>query len=428
MGVPSNELDNPQNFGERSGSTISLNKLDRQITSYEKVVELLSHDATYQKDVSLGKRIGFYKLGKELGSGNFSKVKLGLHVLTKEKVAVKIMDKSKMDQKSQKLLQREIENMDVMHHPNIVRLFELVETFSKIYLSMEFAGGGELYHYVIQNNCLPEDEAKRLFAQVLSAVIHMHENGIIHRDIKAENVFFAAPNWVKLGDFGFSTEITPGEMLNTFCGSPPYAAPELFKDKSYQGDFVDIWALGILLYFMVVGNTPFRGESVAELKKQILNGYFTFPETASPFFQDLVNGILKQDPITRYSLIDVQNHYWLSKEHFPVEFEKYSLTPSEQELAEKEDVRAIWTTLHSLGISAEMMTEASSKGVRSAIVGTYRIILCQVQSKDEQMKKDLLAKNMAQKLEEEKNLQQQNGVSLKRKQLMKRTSKLCTIL
>lgn len=210
-------------------------------------------------------------------------------------------------------------------------------------------------------------------------------------------------------------------MLNTFCGSPPYAAPELFKDTSYLGDYVDIWALGILLYFMVVGNTPFRGETVSELKKQILEGFFSIPDFVTPFCQDLINGVLKQDPTARYSLLDVQNHYWLGKEHFPTEFEKYSLVPSEEEMSTKPEVKDVWNTLHSYGISPEMMKDAAAKGARSSVVGTFRIVLYQIQSKIEEQRKNLLAENMAQQ-------EAAADILTSKKSLTKRTSKLCTIL
>lgn len=172
---------------------------------------------------------------------------------------------------------------------------------------------------------------------------------------------------------------------------------------------------------MVVGNTPFRGETVSELKKQILEGFFTVPDFVSPFCQDLINGVLKSDPLARYSLLDMQNHYWLGKEHFPQEYEKYSLVPSEEEMTSKPEMKDVWNTLHNYGVSPEMIKEAATKGVRSSIVGSYRIVLYQVQSKIEEERKNLLAENMAQQ-------ESANNVLTEKRSLTKRTSKLCTIL
>uniref|UniRef100_A0A914RTL8 Protein kinase domain-containing protein n=1 Tax=Parascaris equorum TaxID=6256 RepID=A0A914RTL8_PAREQ len=135
------------------------------------------------------------------------------------------MEKAKMDQKAQRLLAREIKSMEDLHHPNIIRLFECVETISRTFLMMEYAGGGELYAFVQERGKLSEDDAKPLYAQIVAAVVHM----------VAENVIFAHPGWVKLADFGFSCQVENGAYLSTFCGSPPYAAPELFQDKDYSG-------------------------------------------------------------------------------------------------------------------------------------------------------------------------------------------------
>ncbi|KAK6052702.1 hypothetical protein COOONC_09792 [Cooperia oncophora] len=140
------------------------------------------------------------------------------------------MDRTKMDTKAQRLLEREIKAMERMHHPNIIRLFECVETLTRTHLVLEYAGGGELYAYVHERGKLTENEAKPLFAQIVAAVAHMHKNNLVHRDIKAENIMFSAPGVVKLVDFGFSCMLpSAAEQLKTFCGSPPYAAPELFR-------------------------------------------------------------------------------------------------------------------------------------------------------------------------------------------------------
>ncbi|CAL4124842.1 unnamed protein product, partial [Meganyctiphanes norvegica] len=187
----------------RSVSSITGEEDDR--TPYERILYGLHHDQRWVKEITLGRRVGFYRFRGELGQGNFSTVRLAYHQLTRDKVAVKVIDKSKLDQKTQRMLAREIANMDLVAHPNIIRLFEVVETLSRIHLVMEFAPGGELFNKITADGRLSERDAQSTFQQILSAVSYLHGLNIIHRDIKAENVFLAGPGVVKLGDFGFST-------------------------------------------------------------------------------------------------------------------------------------------------------------------------------------------------------------------------------
>ncbi|VDM66635.1 unnamed protein product, partial [Strongylus vulgaris] len=195
-----------------------------------------------------------------------------------------------------------------------------VETLTRTHLILEYAGGGELYAYVHERGKLTDAEAKPLFAQVVAAVSHMfsmsreyplqHKKNIVHRDIKAENIMFSAPGVVKLVDFGFSCMVPSAqEQLTTFCGSPPYAAPELFRDQSYIGSMVDIWALGVLLHFMLVGITPFRGESVPELKSAILQGTFSLPMYLEHSSRMLIESMLSMEPYKRPKIDDIKDGY-----------------------------------------------------------------------------------------------------------------------
>ncbi|XP_021926277.1 serine/threonine-protein kinase NIM1-like isoform X2 [Zootermopsis nevadensis] len=302
-------------------------------TPYQRLLHSLHHDQRWLTEVSLGKRVGFYRFQGELGSGNFSQVKMAIHQLTKERVAVKILDKAKLDQKTRRMLAKEIGTMEYMHHPNIIRLYEVVETYSKIHLVMEYASGGELFNKITTTGRIAENDAKKLFAQVVSAVQFMHDHNFVHRDIKAENVFYAAPGLVKLGDFGFSTQLTDGsgQKLNTFCGSPPYAAPELFRDEMYLGAPVDIWALGVLLYFMVTAQMPFKAPTVAVLKKHVLEGTFSVPGHVSFQCRKMIEGILKKEPRERLTLQEICNSVWLKGITFPLTpgaSDSYSLSPN----------------------------------------------------------------------------------------------------
>ncbi|CAG5117771.1 unnamed protein product [Candidula unifasciata] len=363
------------------GNTTISSDDTQQATPFERLSLTLSNDQRVIKEISLGRRIAFYRIRGEIGAGNFSQVKLGIHALTKDKVAIKILDKTKLDQKTQRLLSREITSMERLHHPNIIRLYEVVETLAKLHIIMEFAGGGELFTKISNEGRLPEADAKCIFAQLVAAVEHMHDNNIIHRDLKAENVFYASPRWIKVGDFGFSTISRASDTLNTFCGSPPYAAPELFKDENYCGAFVDIWAMGILLYFMVTGLMPFRAETVARLKKCILDGSYTVPTYVSDSCVFLIRSILRHIPHDRLTIAEIKRSEWLTGQDFPGPLEPYNLNPSQESSvinAEEQEARAI---LSDLGIKDEHFKQASIKDSRSSITGTYRIVLHRVQKK-----------------------------------------------
>lgn len=201
---------------------------------------------------------------------------------------------------------------------------------------------------------------------------------IIHRDLKAENVFYAGPKLVKLGDFGFSTISRSDEMLNTFCGSPPYAAPELFKDESYYGLYVDVWAMGILLYFMCTGIMPFRADTVAKLKKSILEGQFTIPSYVSDSGQFLIRGILRLVPQDRFTMNELSRSEWLTDVDFPEAHEPYSLNLGDDGACMGESENEAHKILGDLGINKEHYKSGGFRDSRSSITGTYRIILHKV--------------------------------------------------
>ncbi|XP_053334314.1 serine/threonine-protein kinase MARK2 isoform X13 [Clarias gariepinus] len=246
--------------------------------------------------------IGKYRLLKTIGKGNFAKVKLARHVLTGKEVAVKIIDKTQLNSSSLQKLFREVRIMKLLNHPNIVKLFEEIETEKTLYLVMEYASGGEVFDYLVAHGRMKEKEARAKFRQIVSAVQYCHQKFIVHRDLKAENLLLDADMNIKIADFGFSNEFTLGNKLDTFCGSPPYAAPELFQGKKYDGPEVDVWSLGVILYTLVSGSLPFDGQNLKELRERVLRGKYRIPFYMSTDCENLLKKFLILNPTKRGSL------------------------------------------------------------------------------------------------------------------------------
>jgi serine/threonine-protein kinase NIM1 len=224
------------------------------------------------------------------------------------------VDRSKLDCRAIRMLSREIEILETLQngHPNILKLFEVIETLGKVNLITEYVRGGELYDRISERGPLSEPDAIKIFKQVCLAIQYIHKSGYCHRDIKAENILMVSDTKIKLADFGFSTVSAKYQPLTTFCGSPPYAAPELFTDDHYVGGFADIWALGILLFFCVVGNMPFQLSSVPQLRMAILNGSYTISSVLSLPCCRLIQRILVHVPARRPTIEQILGSQWLS--------------------------------------------------------------------------------------------------------------------
>ncbi|XP_053357230.1 serine/threonine-protein kinase MARK2 isoform X9 [Clarias gariepinus] len=267
--------------------------------------------------------IGNYRLLKTIGKGNFAKVKLAKHVLTGKEVAVKIIDKTQLNSSSLQKLFREVRIMKLLNHPNIVKLFEVIETEKTLYLVMEYASGGEVFDYLVAHGRMKEKEARAKFRQIVSAVQYCHQKCIVHRDLKAENLLLDADMNIKIADFGFSNEFTVGNKLDTFCGSPPYAAPELFQGKKYDGPEVDVWSLGVILYTLVSGSLPFDGQNLKELRERVLRGKYRIPFYMSTDCENLLKKFLILNPTKRGSLEQIMKDHWMNVGHEDEELKPY---------------------------------------------------------------------------------------------------------
>uniref|UniRef100_A0A0N5AJ25 non-specific serine/threonine protein kinase n=1 Tax=Syphacia muris TaxID=451379 RepID=A0A0N5AJ25_9BILA len=260
----------------------------------------------FRRIISLRKQVGLYDICKAIGKGNFAIVRVAKHIVAKCKVAVKIVDKAQISQENLAKIEREIRILKTLDHPHIIKLYQVMRTEQFIYIVTEYARNGELV--LAAHGKLPEDESRKYFQQIVSAVAYCHHRGIVHRDIKAENILLDKNNDVKLIDFGFSNIQQPKVLMSTWCGSPPYAAPELLLGKVYDGTKADIWSLGVVLFIMVTGGFPFAGEDVEKLKNAVIAGHLRIPFWVAPDCCDLLRKMIVVYPERRINIDSVAQH------------------------------------------------------------------------------------------------------------------------
>ncbi|KAH9081384.1 hypothetical protein LEN26_021315 [Aphanomyces euteiches] len=287
----------------------------------ERIVKLKSLGTSSERDrlvkaLKTNSSMDMYQLGPVIGNGRFGKVRKATHRLSREAVAMKIYNKAQAKTDDQiPRIQKEIDIMKEIDHPNIVRLYEILETNDYIVIAMELCEGEDMAKYIARRSRLKEDVARRIFQQIVDAISYIHRKSIVHRDIKPENIYIldhpTSPT-VKILDFGLgSTEST----LSAFCGTPAFMAPEIIFQEAYDGKPVDAWSLGVLLYLMTVGKIPFDAKSTQSLYQKILAGEFALPTTLSLELQDLIRQVLVVDSTERLGVDQIKHHPWLGLEN-----------------------------------------------------------------------------------------------------------------
>lgn len=270
---------------------------------------------SYTVDFSFEKVIGSYRIVKKIGKGRFGLVKLGEHLTTGVQVAIKIVDKSGLNVVESNSIKTEAEVMTCLNHPNVVRLLEVIETKYELALIMEYAAGGDLFEYVTGNQKrrkLAEKEARTLFSQVVSGLAYCHRHFVVHRDIKAENILLDGQGNVRIGDWGFSSVYHPGLTIETACGSLDYAAPEVLTGLVSYGPSVDIWALGVLLYFLLSSRLPFTAPNDFDVYQLIKKGEYKTPKGISRECKLLLKSLLNPNAQSRISITEVEKHPWMT--------------------------------------------------------------------------------------------------------------------
>lgn len=329
-----------------------------------------------QTGVYDGKIAGLYDLEETLGRGHFAVVKLARHVFTGEKVAVKVIDKSKLDEVSKAHLFQEVRCMKLVQHPNVVRLYEVIDTATKLYLILELGDGGDLYDYIMRHDAgLSEQVARDYFKQIVRAITYCHQLHVVHRDLKPENVvFFQKLGVVKLTDFGFSNKFCPGQKLETSCGSLAYSAPEILLGDSYDAPAVDVWSLGVILYMLVCGQAPFQEANDSETLTMIMDCKYTIPEHISKDCKDLIARMLVRTPEKRATLNEISTHPWLGSG------KKETLGPeifplvSREQLIEEDHNLIVQKIVNGNIASKEEIQECLDKNEYNHITATYYLL------------------------------------------------------
>lgn len=297
-------------------------ELDRIVESVEnatKRLSLISTNTNSSKRKSKN-HVGPWRLGRTLGRGSSGRVRLAKHSETGQLAAVKIVPKAKFQKQntgkeglSPLGIEREIIIMKLISHQNIMALYDVWENKGELYLVLEYVEGGELFDYLVKRGRLPEEEAIRYFQQIINGVSYCHQFNICHRDLKPENLLLDKNQNIKIADFGMAALEMNQKLLETSCGSPHYASPEIVSGKAYHGSPSDVWSCGIILFALLTGHLPFDDENIKTLLIKVQAGRFVVPEYVSKDAEDLIRKMLVIDPEDRIKIFDVVNHPLLKK-------------------------------------------------------------------------------------------------------------------
>ena len=276
------------NSSEKSPNSFGSLKLSTKLINDIKDIKSIKENNLKNTDKEI--KIGDYVIKKTLGKGTFGKVKLGIYLPQNKKVAIKILEKKKIKEDDDIIrLKREFEMLSQFNHPNVITVSEIFESNHAYFTVMEFCEGGELFNYIVANKYLSEEKSAFFYYQLISGLEYIHSLGIVHRDLKPENLLLTNEHILKIIDFGLSNYFKNDQLklLETPCGSPCYASPEMLSGNSYDGFKIDIWATGIILFAMLCGYLPFDDKNNNILFKKILECKINFPKKLSPDAKDL---------------------------------------------------------------------------------------------------------------------------------------------
>ncbi|KAM7015954.1 serine/threonine-protein kinase BRSK2-like isoform 12-T12 [Tautogolabrus adspersus] len=254
--------------------------------------------------------VGPYRLEKTLGKGQTGLVKLGIHCVTCQKVAIKIVNREKLSESVLMKVEREIAILKLIEHPHVLKLHDVYENKKYLYLVLEHVSGGELFDYLVKKGRLTPKEARKFFRQIISALDFCHSHSICHRDLKPENLLLDEKNNIRIADFGMASLQVGDSLLETSCGSPHYACPEVIRGEKYDGRKADAWSCGVILFALLVGALPFDDDNLRNLLEKVKLGVFHMPHFIPPDCQNLLRGMIEVDAGKRFTLEQIQKHTW----------------------------------------------------------------------------------------------------------------------
>ncbi|XP_061593481.1 serine/threonine-protein kinase BRSK2-like isoform X7 [Cololabis saira] len=254
--------------------------------------------------------VGPYRLEKTLGKGQTGLVKLGVHCVTCQKVAIKIVNREKLSESVLMKVEREIAILKLIEHPHVLKLHDVYENKKYLYLVLEHVSGGELFDYLVKKGRLTPKEARKFFRQIISALDFCHSHSICHRDLKPENLLLDEKNNIRIADFGMASLQVGESLLETSCGSPHYACPEVIRGEKYDGRKADAWSCGVILFALLVGALPFDDDNLRNLLEKVKLGVFHMPHFIPPDCQNLLRGMIEVDAGKRLTLEQIQKHTW----------------------------------------------------------------------------------------------------------------------
>ncbi|XP_058238171.1 serine/threonine-protein kinase BRSK2 isoform X3 [Hemibagrus wyckioides] len=254
--------------------------------------------------------VGPYRLEKTLGKGQTGLVKLGVHCVTCQKVAIKIVNREKLSESVLMKVEREIAILKLIEHPHVLKLHDVYENKKYLYLVLEHVSGGELFDYLVKKGRLTPKEARKFFRQIISALDFCHSHSICHRDLKPENLLLDEKNNIRIADFGMASLQVGDSLLETSCGSPHYACPEVIRGEKYDGRKADVWSCGVILFALLVGALPFDDDNLRNLLEKVKLGVFHMPHFIPPDCQNLLRGMIEVNAAKRLTLEQIQKHTW----------------------------------------------------------------------------------------------------------------------